>query len=239
MIKRVIKHILRIFGWKLIRLRKPPEPNPYSKLDIEVLKSINNSSGILHLGAHRGSEAEVYNWFGKKVIWVEALPRIYSQLKENLYFYKNQLAYQALLSDRDDEVLDFHVSNYDAACSSIFKFTENVKKSEIWKNRNHKMIKTLKLKSTKLDTLLENNNINTKDFDHWIIDLQGAELLALKGGENSLKNCKSIFIEVSLKSFYSNGANWDEIKNWLAKKNFYPTKLPKKDEEDILFLKKL
>lgn len=237
--KSLIKYILRIFGWKLIKLRKPPEPNPYSKLDIEVLKSINDSSGILHLGAHRGSEAEVYNWFGKKVIWVEALPKTYSQLKENLYFYKNQLAYQAVLSDRDDEVLDFHISNYDAACSSIFKFTENIKRSEIWKNRNHKMIKTVKLKSIKLDTLLNNNNINTKDFDHWIMDLQGAELLALKGGENSLKNCKSIFIEVSLKSFYSNGSNWDEIKNWLAIKNFYPIKLPKKDEEDILFLKKL
>ena len=123
------------------------------------------------------------------------------------------------------------------------KYKEFIVKSVInWnkmKNRNHKMIKTVKLKSIKLDTLLNNNNINTKDFDHWIMDLQGAELLALKGGENSLKNCKSIFIEVSLKSFYSNGSNWDEIKNWLAIKNFYPIKLPKKDEEDILFLKKL
>ena len=68
--KSIIKKLLRILGWKLIKIRKPPEPNPYGKLDIDVLRSMNNSKGILHLGAHRGLEAEVYNWFGKKVIWV-------------------------------------------------------------------------------------------------------------------------------------------------------------------------
>ena len=236
--KSIIKNFLKLFGWKLIKLRKPPEPNPYGKLDIDVLNSLNNSTGILHLGAHRGLEAEVYNWFGKRVIWVEALPKTFNQLKENLYFYKNQLAFQALLTDKDGEILNFNISNYDAACSSIFKFTENIKKSKIWSNRNHKMVETLKLKSIKLDTLLIKNNINTNDYNHWIMDLQGAELLALKGAENSLKNCKSLYIELSLNQFYSNGVNWDELKNWLMSKNFYPTRIPKEDEEDILFLKK-
>ena len=73
--KSIIKKFLRILGWKLIKIRKPPEPNPYGKLDVDVLKFMNNSKGILHLGAHRGLEAEVYNWFGKQVIWVEALPK--------------------------------------------------------------------------------------------------------------------------------------------------------------------
>ena len=44
--KNFVKKVLRFFGWKLIKLRKPPEPNPYGKLDIDVLNSINNSSGF-------------------------------------------------------------------------------------------------------------------------------------------------------------------------------------------------
>ena len=71
--KLIIKKILRKLGWKLIKIRKPPEPNPYGRLDDDVLKSINNSTGIVHLGAHRGLEAEVYNWFGKMdelLIWI-------------------------------------------------------------------------------------------------------------------------------------------------------------------------
>ena len=227
-----------MFGWKLIKLRKPPEPNPYGKLDEDILKSINNSTGILHLGAHRGLEAEVYNWFGKNVIWVEALPKTYNQLKEHLYFYKNQLPFKALLTNKDDEKINFYVSNYDSACSSIYKFTENIKLSKIWSNRDHQMINTLVLKSKKLDTLFAEENINPKNFNHWILDLQGAELLALKGGEKALDSCKSIYIEVSQKRFYENAVLWNELKEWLISKNFYPTKNPKEDEEDILFIKK-
>lgn len=236
--KSIIKKILQKLGWKLIKLRKPPEPNPYGKLDDDVLKSINNSTGIVHLGAHRGLEAEVYNWFGKNVIWVEALPKLYDQLSENLYFYKNQLAFQALLTDEDDKDTNFYVSNYDSACSSIYEFTENIKSSEIWSDRNHKMIDTLNLKSKKLDTLFDKENIDPKQYNHWILDLQGAELLALKGAEKSLESCKSIYIEVSKKKFYTEGVLWNELKEWLISKNFYPTRNPVNDEEDILFIKK-
>ena len=65
-LKKKINLILLKLGWKLIKLRKVPEPNPYGKLDLEILKAINDSKGIIHLGAHRGTEAEIYNWFGKK-----------------------------------------------------------------------------------------------------------------------------------------------------------------------------
>jgi FkbM family methyltransferase len=236
--KLIIKKILRKLGWKLIKIRKPPEPNPYGRLDDDVLKSINNSTGIVHLGAHRGLEAEVYNWFGKNVIWVEAIPKIYKQLSENLYFYKNQLAFQALLTDEDDKNTNFYISNYDSACSSIYKFTENIKSSKIWSDRNHQMIDTLNLKSKKLDTLFTEEKINPKQYNHWILDLQGAELLALKGAEKSLESCKSIYIEVSKEKFYTDGVLWGELKEWLISKNFYPTRNPVDDEEDILFIKK-
>ena len=74
--------------------------------------------------------------------------------------------------------INFYVSNYDGACSSIYKFTENIKKSDLWSNRNHKMINSMKLKTIKLDTLLNSNNIDPKQYNHWIIDLQGSELIA-------------------------------------------------------------
>ena len=120
-------------------------------------------------------------------------------------FYKNQIPLLALLSDKDYDEVDFYISNHDSACSSIFKFTNEINNSDVWSKRNYKMLKKIKLKSITLDTLLRNNNISAKDFDHWIIDLQGA---ALKGAENSLKSCKSIYIEVSKKIFYQNGCNW-------------------------------
>jgi FkbM family methyltransferase len=236
-LKKIINRIISKFDWKLIKLRKVPEPNPYGLVDQNVLNCINNASGILHLGAHRGTEAEVYNWFGKNVIWVEALPEIFDELIDNLYFYKNQKCFLALLTDKDHQITKFNISNYDKACSSIFSFTEEIKKSQIWNDRSHKMIKSIKLKSITLDTLLKNENISSKDYDHWVLDIQGAELLALKGSEESLRNCKSLHIEVSKKQFYDNGNLWLEIKEWLNERGFQNYNEPRMDEEDILFVR--
>ena len=41
------------------------------------------------------------------------------------------------------------------------------------------MLKTINLRP-KFDTLIKRNDINIKNYNHWILDLQGAELLALK-----------------------------------------------------------
>lgn len=234
-LKKTTKSILSKFGWKLIKLRKIPEPNPYGKIDINLLKSINDSTGIMHLGAHRGTEAEIYNWFGKNVIWIEASPKIFESLEENLFFFKNQRAVQALLNDKDNEMIKFNISNYDGACSSMFEFTNEIKKSDQWKNRNHKMINSINLKSITLDTLLKNENIQPKNFNHWVLDLQGAELLVLKGSKESLKDCNSLLIEISTKQFYNNSSLWIEVKEWLSERGFKNTREPEMDEEDILF----
>ena len=108
-LKKTIKSFLSKFGWKLIKIRRIPEPNPFGKIDINLLKTINESTGIIHLGAHRGTEAEIYNWFGKNVIWIEASPEIFESLKENLFFYKNQKPIQALLNDKDGELINFNI----------------------------------------------------------------------------------------------------------------------------------
>ena len=81
-------------------------------------------SGILHLGAHRGSESAVYEYFGKKVIWVEANPKIFLDLQINIKKYLFQDAFCCLLSNTDNSKIEFNISNNDGASSSIFKFGE-------------------------------------------------------------------------------------------------------------------
>tara|TARA_Y100000389_G_scaffold185934_1_gene205808 strand:- start:767 stop:1480 length:714 start_codon:yes stop_codon:yes gene_type:complete len=236
--KYLIKKTLKILGWKLIKTRKPPKPNPYGKIDIDVLNAFNECNGIFHLGAHRGVEAEVYNWFGKNTVWVEAMPEMYEILKENLSNFTNQIPLKAVLSDKDDETINFNISNHDAACSSMFSFSNEIDYSDVWSARSYKMIKTIKLKTKKIDTLFIENKLKPSDYNHWVLDLQGAELKALIGAEKALEECKSLWIEVSKKRFYNDGCTWDEVKDWLSKKNFVPTRDLIKDEDDILFLRK-
>ena len=236
-LKRVIKKILRSLGFKLIRIGPPYKSNPYGKVDLETLDCINKSSGILHLGAHKGTEAEVYNWFGKKVIWFEAVPHIFDQLKDNLYFYGDQKAFHALLGDQDDIQKDFFISSNDSASSSLFKFSSEVIEKG-WEGRKIYMGRKIKLKMTKLDTILKKNNINVEEYNHWVVDLQGAELLAFKGAENSLKFCNSISVEVSKVNYYQGGVLWNELSEWLNRKNFYSSTSPNKNHTEILFKRK-
>ena len=236
-IKKIIKKLLRSLGFKLIRLGPPYTPNPYGEVDLETLDCMNKSSGVMHVGAHKGTEAEVYNWFGKKVIWFEAVPHIFDQLKDNLYFYSEQKAFHVLLGDQDNIKKDFFISSNDAASSSLFNFTSDVIKKG-FDGRKVYMKKKITLKMFKLDSILKKNNILPSEYNHWVVDLQGSELLFLKGAEDALESCNSISIEVSMKRYYEGGVLWNELVNWLNEKKFYSKVVsPEKNHTEVLFKK--
>ena len=234
-IKKTIKYILKKNGWRMEKIVIPRECNTETPRK-ELLDAMKNCKGILHFGAHRGSEAPIYEWFGKNVIWFEANPKIFSALKENLIKHKNQKAFCALLGEKDDEEIDFYLSNNDSASSSIYRFGDFTKK--FWPNRIFKMTGKLRLKFKSLDTLIKEKGIEILNYDHWIIDVQGAELLLLKGSKESLKFCKSIFVEVSNEEIYKGGAQFNELEKFLEKHNFVPIWKPIKEHSDVLFLNK-
>jgi hypothetical protein len=66
-LKQIIKKILKFFGYKLIKLQKNNLTKFLDHKDIEPLISLAKAKGVLHLGAHKGQEADIYQWFGKKL----------------------------------------------------------------------------------------------------------------------------------------------------------------------------
>ena len=72
-----------------------------------------DSSGILHIGAHRGTEASAYDWLHKKVLWIEANPAISEDLSENINKYFDQKYICALVGDENKKNVDFYISNND------------------------------------------------------------------------------------------------------------------------------
>ena len=116
------------------------------------------------MGAHRGTEAAVYDWFHKKTIWFEANPKIFIDLQNNVTSYVSQRAFNILLYEVDDKEFLFNISNNDGASSSIYDFgTESLKD-------NLKMIETIKLKSKKIDTFFFKIQLTVKNmiFGLWI-----------------------------------------------------------------------
>ena len=88
------------------------------------INMILDCDGIIHFGAHRGQEAEIYDWFKKKVIWVEANPKVFLDLKIKTKQFPNQTAYCHLIADKSNKKFVFNISNNDGASSSIHEFGE-------------------------------------------------------------------------------------------------------------------
>ena len=232
-LKRIIKKILNFFGWRLVK--NAPKPTLMKEnLKLDYIKSIIDSNGIFHIGAHRGSEAPIYYWLGKDVIWIEAIPKIYEDLKNNIYNFSNQKAYNYLITNNDNEQKNFFISNNDGASSSIYEFGDYHNNFD---SRKFKMTNKIKLNTTTLETFLIKENIDLKDYNFWTIDVQGAELEVLKSAKNFIKFCKYLYIEISMKEFYKGGVQFDELNTWLNQKGFEISWDPKDVHTNVLYKK--
>ena len=100
------------------------------------------------------------------------------------------------------------------------------------------MQKVLELEMKTLDKVFEENNVDSSIYDHWVLDLQGAEILVLKGAKQSLSSCNSIYIEISKEQYYEKGsATWLEIKNFMVQNNFKLIEEPTLSHTEVLFIK--
>lgn len=240
LIKRKFKLFLfRFLNIKISKLKKNIYKNISSPEKL-VLDTLYNSKGIIHIGAHRGSERYIYDWLGKNVIWVEANPKIFYDLKVNISEFKYQKAFNYLLHSSKGKKINFYLSSNDGASSSIYEFSKDFKEKKIHfenKLRNIHMNSKVMLITNTLDNLIEEQKVEISNFDHLVIDVQGAELDVLKGSINFLNKCKTIYIEISTENFYQNGTMWDEVKKFLNTNGFQNTREPKKNHDDIIFIK--
>jgi FkbM family methyltransferase len=197
------------------------------------------ATGILHLGAHTGQEREVYRELGKPVVWVEANPEIFPVLQSNITSIPHHSALCALLGDTDGKEQTFHISNnFEGVSSSVFPFGEYAAgERSLWPELDLKMVSTMTLPMVRLDTLLSANNLDARDYNFWVLDLQGAEMLALAGAGQSLLHCRCLLAEVSEKEVYRGGADYQDLQRHLATAGLFPAWEPHLPHDDVLFVK--
>jgi FkbM family methyltransferase len=179
---------------------------------IFISKNIN-IFGIFHIGAHDCEELSFYNNLGIKnedIIWIDAIPVKVFEAKERGI----PNVYNAVITDKDDEQIIFNISN-NVQSSSILEFGTHMQEHP-W----IVYVSKLQLKSITIDTFFERNNIDASKYDFWNFDIQGAELMALKGATKSIKYAKAIYLEVNEKELYQKCGLIDEIDLFLSKYNF-------------------
>ena len=170
-------------------------------------------TGAFHVGAHDCEEMGFYNKLGltaNDVVWIDAI----NQKVLEAQFKGIPNVYNAVITDKDDEPVTFNVSN-NVQSSSVLEFgTHRVEHPGVH------YVSKFQANSVTINTFFERKKLDGSKYDFWNFDIQGAELMALKGATNYIQYAKALYLEVNEKELYVGCALIGEIDAFLAEYGF-------------------
>ena len=178
-----------------------------------------NIDGVLHLGAHVGEEARAYDRCRVgKVWWVEADPEVMPDLERNISKYPDQVAIRECVSDIHGASVTFHRANNHQSSSLLELGTHLDVAPDVHYTDQFTMI------ATTVDALVSRYGIRANFLNS---DLQGAELLALRGAADFLAGVAYIYTEVNWTSLYEGCVLLPDLDAWLGQRGFvrYDTRM--------------
>jgi hypothetical protein len=181
---------------------------------LDYLRKYNvQTTGALHIGAHECEELPFYRALGltpSDILWVDALPhKVDEAMRRGI-----PNVYGAVVTDVDDSEVEFHISN-NIQSSSVFEFGTHA-----YHHPHVSYIGAVRLKTITLDTFFKRIEKDPKHYTFWNLDIQGAELLALKGGSESLRHANALYLEVNSEEVYKGCAKINEIDDYLRTYGF-------------------
>jgi FkbM family methyltransferase len=146
-------------------------------------------------------------------MWVEAIPRVYLDLQQNIKSYPQQTAHNACLSNVDGDEVVFNVSNNESQSSSILELGVHA----LIHPEVH-YVEQIAMKTQRVDTLLKDVDVSTINFLN--VDLQGAEHLAIEGMGDLIKNIDYALLEVNMKETYKGCMLIEELDYFMLQRGF-------------------
>ena len=182
----------------------------------QLIKHYNLTiNGILHIGSNNCYDLKEYeenNIFRENIFWVESLPNNIHICKKT---YNDINIYNGVIDSEDNKEVRFNIAN-NYKYSSILPF------GKIQKQYFQKItiIKSLPMKTTRLDTLIQEKHIPIEYVNFININTQGTSLRTLKSMEKYLYDVKYIYTTVSTKEFYMNNDLLNDIDIYLFQFGF-------------------
>jgi len=166
--------------------------------------------GILHVGAHEAEELSSYGIFGDiPVYWVEANTEIAEKLTASLSADLNQHVITAVVSDTSGQEVSFNIANNGQSSSILELGTHKTAHPEV-----HYVDTETRRTESLYDLVSKHEVPETVNFVN--LDIQGAELLALKGLGGLLTGFDYIYTEVNVQRLYEDCALLEEIDAFLT-----------------------
>ena len=186
---------------------------PFEEINRILVSKNIDVHGSLHIGAHECEEMGFYNRLGiqkENIVWIDAIPSKVAEAR--LKGIPN--VYVGVVTDKDDQDVVFHVSN-NVQSSSVLEFGTHSKE-----HPSVVYVSEFTTKSITIDTFFQRNGLDASKYDFWNFDIQGAELMALKGAISSIQYAKAIYLEVNVNELYKGCGLIQEIDAFLRQYNF-------------------
>lgn len=171
--------------------------------------------GVLHLGGNEGQEAPVYKKHGvENVIWVEAIPEVFSKLCGNIANYEGHTALNVCVGNEEGKEVVFNISNNESQSSSYLELGHH---KEIHPEVHY--VGTINATMRRLDNIMHPLSFKKGD---WFLnaDLQGAELDAFVGMGILLDDFKWVYCEVNKKETYKSCPLVEDLDYFLLQHGF-------------------
>lgn len=160
---------------------------------------------VLHVGAHSGEEGPMYRGVGwPEIHWVEAQPALVEALRAS-GLSSSETVYEGCAWDAPGVTMDLNVTT-NSQSSSVYDLGTHTLHYP-----NVSVESTLQVSSVRLDQLIPDDVKIT----FLNLDIQGAELRALRGFGERLWGVDAVYCEVNREELYEGIALVEEIDNYL------------------------
>jgi len=172
--------------------------------------------GVIHVGAYIGTEDSTYRVMGfTNRLFIEAQPDTYEVLRTNLAGL-GALCEQVAISDRVG-TSKFHIVNF-AQSSSLLELARHKDVAP-----DIHAVSTIDVATTTLDALLARPDYRHLRFNFLNMDIQGAEMLALRGATESLRVLDALSLEINFDELYAGAPHVSELDAFLRERGFTRT----------------
>ncbi len=191
-------------------------PNNVNELLRRAYQTFNvPKSGLIHIGARYAEELNFYKHHAlQDILWIEADPE--AETKLTLKVAKHPGSKVAIFAATDTNgQIDLRKTSNDGHSSSILKL------------KNHSKYypgivedKVLTVQQRRLDDFLAENAELRNKYNTLVMDIQGAELIALKGAVQTLEGIDAIITETNYNELYEGAAFIKTLDDFLEMHDF-------------------
>lgn len=203
---------------------------------------------LLEVGAYNGADSLQYHSKGYRVFTFEPKKDLYSSLVEKTKHLSNYTVIPKAVS-LENGITKFHICKFGGA-SSILPFRSEDELKKTWSEKRtdiHYSGESYDVETTRLDTFIEENHLETTPIDFLHIDAQGVDLDCLKSLGKYISNVQAGVVETvkeKEKSIYigQDENTFQNVEEFLTKHGFRITNVESNDvtqcEYNVYFQRK-